>query len=294
MNDAARTMGQREGMMLAFIAATSLAFVTTCARLMYAAGSTPLTLITLRGGLGVLVLFVIAYLITKRIALPRAAWRDTAVAGIGLTMITFGYMSSVAYIPVGLAALIFYTFPLVVLVYEAIRARRLPGPRRLATFAAAFAGLGLAIGPSFDTLNPIGMVLAFIGGLGTVVLFLSGARASQHAEPLLVASYANLFLFPVALVCMFVLDAYAPPETDIGWLALAGAGLAYLIGVTAQIMAVKLANAGDVSLVHNIEPVVSIAVAWIVLNETLSGIQLTGVALVIAAIFAGTRLSKEI
>ncbi len=283
-----------KGLTLALFAACSLAFVTTCARLTYLSGSTPLTLITLRGGLGVIVLFIVAYVTTRSIALPRQAWRSTIAAGIGLTMITFGYMSSVAYIPVGLAALIFYTFPLVVLAIESIRERRMPGPRRLATFVVAFAGLGLALGPSFDTLNPLGIGLAFIGGLGTVVLLFAAARASQVAEPMVIVSYANLFLLPIAAGSMFLFDAYAPPGTGLGWAALGGAGLAYLIGVTAQMFAVKFARASDVSVVHNIEPVVSITVAWFVLNETLSPLQLAGVALVIAAIFAGTRLSKDL
>lgn len=283
-----------KGLSFAFIAATSLAFITTFARLTYDAGSTPFTLIVLRCVIGLVALYAISYFIVGTFRLPRAAWKSTLVAGIGLTMITFGYMSSVAYIPVGLAALIFYTFPLVVLAYEAMREGKLPGPRRLAIFLIAFAGLGFAIGPSLESLNPIGMALAFIGGLGSVVFLLAGAEASKHTEPLLVASYANLFLFPLALACLIVFDAYQLPKTDLGVIALGGAGLAYIIGITTQIMAVKFANTSDVSLVHNFEPVVSIAIAWIVLHETLSVIQLAGVALVISAIFAGTKISKNL
>jgi len=290
MFEATRT----KGLTLAFIGASSLAFETTLARLIYDSGSTPFTMITLRGGLSVIVLFIIAYLLTGSVKLPRAAWRSTLFAGIGLSMITFGYMSSVVFIPVGLAALIFYTFPLVVLAIECIEERRMPGPRRLTIFIVAFVGLALALGPSFETLNPLGIGLAFLGGLGTVVLLLAGARAAHHTEPLIIASYANLFLFPFAFISMFLFNTYALPGTNLGWISLGLAAFAYLIGVTAQMMAVKFAKASDVSVVHNIEPVVSIAVAWFVLNETLSNLQLAGVALVIAAIVAGTRLSKEL
>lgn len=289
-----KDQGQQKGLMLAFLAASSLAFITTFARLMYDAGSTPLTLITLRGGLGLIVMFIVARLICGQTTLPKAAWRATAMCCVGLVMISFGYMMSVAYIPVGLAALIFYTFPLVILAYEAIKARKMPGPKRLATFLFAFAGLGLALGPSFETLNPIGVALAFIGGLGTVVFFLAGAKASETVEPILLAAYANLLLFPLALVIMLTTDTFALPQTSLGWIALCCAGVANLIGVTAQMAAVKFASAGNVALIHNIEPVVSIAFAWFVLGETLSPLQLTGVTLVIIAIFYGTRLTKDI
>jgi drug/metabolite transporter (DMT)-like permease len=139
-----KVQGQQKGLMLAFLAASSLAFITTFARLMYDARSKPLTLITLRGGLGLIMMCIVARLVFGQIALPRAAWRVTAMCCVGLVMISFGYMMSVAYIP------------LVILAYEAIKARKMPGPKRLATFLFAFAGLGLALGPSFETLIPLG------------------------------------------------------------------------------------------------------------------------------------------
>jgi drug/metabolite transporter (DMT)-like permease len=93
---------------------------------------------------------------------------------------------------------------------------------------------------------------------------------------------------------MLTTDTFALPQTSLGWIALCCADVANLIGVTAQMAAVKFASAGNVALIHNIEPVVSIAFAWFVLGETLSPLQLRGVTLVIIAIFYGTRLTIDI
>lgn len=285
--------GRRKGLTLAFMAAISLAFITTFAKLTYQNGSTPLTLITFRALTGVVVLLILARLLEGPLKIDRKSLPSLLMAGLGLGMITLGYMSSVAYIPVGLAALIFYLFPLVLLAYEAIRDRRRPGIRRIGAFALAFAGLALALGPSLESLDLRGVALAFMGGLGTVVLFISGQKASETMGPLSIGAIANIIILPVMAAIMFAFDSFALPNTDLGWFALLGACIAYLIGVSGQLAAVRLAKPSEAGLVHNIEPVMSIAIAWFVLHEVLSPIQLAGVALVIVSISYGSRLSAD-
>lgn len=284
---------RRKGLTLAFMAAVSLAFITTFAKLTYQNGSTPLTLITSRALVGVIVLVILARLIEGPFKISRSNLPHLLLAGLGLGMITLGYMSSVAYIPVGLAALIFYMFPLVLLAYEAVRDRRRPGIRRITAFGLAFAGLALALGPSLESLDPRGVALAFMGGLGTVVLFIAGQKASETMGPLSIGAAANVIILPVMAGIMFAFDSYALPNTELGWMALLGACVAYLIGVSAQLAAVRFAKPSESGLVHNIEPVISIAIAWFVLHEVLSPVQLAGVALVIISISYGSRLSSD-
>jgi drug/metabolite transporter (DMT)-like permease len=175
---------RRKGLTLAVMAAMSLAFITTFAKLTYQNGSTPLTLITFRALTGVIVLLILARLFEGPLKIERKAIPSLLMSGLGLGMITFGYMSSVAYIPVGLAALIFYLFPLILLVYEAIHDRRRPGIRRITAFAMAFVGLALALGPSMENLDIRGVAFAFFGGLGSVVFFIGGQKASNSLGPL--------------------------------------------------------------------------------------------------------------
>lgn len=284
---------RRKGLTLAFTAAISLAFITTLAKLTYQNGSTPLTMITSRALVGVIVLVVLARLIEGPFKVSRTNLPHLLLSGLGLGMITLGYMSSVAYIPVGLAALIFYLFPLVLLAYEAIRDRRRPGIRRMIAFSLAFVGLALALGPSIENLDMRGVALAFMGGLGTVVLFIGGQKASETMGPLSIGAAANVIILPVMAGIMFALDSFALPNTELGWMALLAACVAYLLGVSGQLAAVRFAKASEAALVHNIEPVVSIAIAWFVLNEILSPIQLAGVGLVIISITYGSRLSAD-
>lgn len=275
------------------MAAVSLAFITTFAKLSYQNGSTPLTLITFRALTGTIILIVLARVIEGPIKINRENLPSLLMAGLGLGMITLGYMSSVAYIPVGLAALIFYLFPLVLLAYEAVRDRQRPGIRRITAFSLAFTGLALALGPSLESLDIRGVALAFMGGLGTVVLFIAGQKASKTLGPLSIGAGANVIILPVMAGIMFAFDSYSLPNTELGWTALLLACVAYLMGVSAQLAAVRFAKPSESALIHNIEPVMSIAIAWFVLNEVLSPVQLAGVALVIISISYGSRLSSD-
>ncbi len=284
------TTAHSKGLLFAAVAGISLAFITPFARVTYDSGSGPLTMVAVRIGFGAVVLWSLAMVSGHGIAVVTRAWPSVLLGAVSLGVITFGYMLSVAYIPVGLAALVFYTFPLVVLGVEIVRARQLPGAARVGVFVAAFIGLGFALGPDAGDLDPLGVALAFVGGLGTVTLLLAGKKASEHMAPISFAALCNLLLAPVGIVVVVVFDAFAAPSVSVGWLAFAGAGFAYLIGVSAQISAVKYAPPGDVALVHNIEPVVSILIAWVLLGETLSGMQTMGVALVMVAVIAGTRM----
>ena len=90
-----------------------------------------------------------------------------------LMVMSAGYLGAVAYIPVSLAALIFYTFPFYVAVLASLTGREPMTRTKAAALVVAFAGLILALGPSFDELNWRGIACGVAGSLamGTAVTF---------------------------------------------------------------------------------------------------------------------------
>src|SRR3546814_3423835 len=84
---------------------------------------------------------------------PGALWPVAGIA-LGQLGITIGYLSAVAYIPVSLAALVFYAYPVLVAGLLPLTGRGGVGWTTAAAFLAAFAGLALALAPSFTTLDP--------------------------------------------------------------------------------------------------------------------------------------------
>src|SRR5215207_3105764 len=102
------------GLWLACLSAATFGFGTTLALLAFEGGSNPLTIVLLRVGFFLPVVgLMLAFL--GRLAFPsRQALIGTIWMAAALAMVSLGYQGSVAFIPVGLAALVFYSFPVMV------------------------------------------------------------------------------------------------------------------------------------------------------------------------------------
>ncbi|MDV7341479.1 DMT family transporter [Terasakiella sp. A23] len=284
---------QNKGIAYAVLAAISLGFITTFARLAYDAGFSPLTLIVLRALISAALVFLLVLVLRTPVYVPKDIRLNLLSCGIGITMISFGYLSAVAFIPVGLAAIIYYTFPIMVIGIEALQERKAPPVQQMIVFLFAFVGLVFVIGPGLDVLDWRGIACSLIGAVGTVIVFVSGRKLGAKLAPKVTVAYTNILVACVGLLAVVVVDNFQLPHTSIGWWALGGVVLTYVIGIVAHMFAVKHAKASIAALVFNMEPLVSIMLGWIILNETLSLIQMAGVAIVIFAISCGARIASD-
>jgi len=284
-----QSSSQTSGLITAAIAAASLGLVTTGVRLAYDGGMNPSTLIAFRVAVGLIGTFAVALVMRRAFTLPaQARWPMIGVTAGSLT-IAFGYMGAVFFIPVSLAALIFYLFPILILGVTAVVARRLPSLATMAAFAAAFAGLALALGSSLDTLDWRGLALAFAAAVGGTIFLITAARASRRMDAVVLTFYTQLIGLPIVTAAMLSMGGPVMPTTDIGWLGLTVAAGAYIVGVILQMVAVRLADPAPVSMVSNLEPLVTLVIAAAILGERLSTIQYLGCALVLAAVMVAAR-----
>lgn len=281
--------GAAGGRLLALLAAASYGGITTLARLAYDAGAGPATLIAARCLLAGLLLGALALVLRRPLAIVRADWPAFALTSLGIFGMTVGYLGSVVFIPVSLAALIFYTFPLMVAALSPlIERRRLSRGEGLAFFVA-FAGLALALGPRFDSLDPRGVGLALLAAISVVGLLFGSRRLTRRQDSLVLAAEANLLCLLLVLPFFALAAELQPPAEAQGWLPFAAACGLYVVAVATQFLAVRLTAASEVALALNLEPVVSILAAVALLGERLSGPQWAGVALVIAALALTAR-----
>jgi drug/metabolite transporter (DMT)-like permease len=89
------------------------------------------------------------------------------------------YLSSVAFIPVTVAVVVFYTFPvLIVLASPLVEGTRLTGSL-LGVAAAALTGVVLVVGPALDGLDPRGLFWRLSPSLATAVQFFAAAQCRR-------------------------------------------------------------------------------------------------------------------
>jgi len=268
--------------MIALGSGLCFATITPFTRLAMESGASAPTAILLRYvimgvGTGLLVLML------RRSFRFRGSPLPLAVAALGWFAISFGHIGSVRYIPVSLAAIIFYTFPLMVLVYRRVAKGERFSFWQVFAFVLAFVGIAIALGPSFDSLNPIGIVLALIGAVGSTMFFVGSEELPASNDPVATGFWLTLTNLPLAIVWATVIEPYTPPVGK-GWIPMIVLGLTTVAAMGLLIYAIRIGGAALVSVMMNIEPVGIILLAWLFLDEPLTLPKLTGAALVVAAL----------
>jgi len=281
------------GSILALTSALAFAFSNASAIVAFHAGSNPLTLAAARFVLPALMLATWLTIQNRSVWLPT---RDGWLA-VGLGAITAGYtwalLSAIAAIPLGLAILIFYLFPLATTIILGALGRERLGWKTIVAILVAFVGLALALDPRVGALNFGGVLLAFAAalGLGIVVAVSSRTFRAGDSRPL------TLYLASVAAVLLIAFCALhgdlALPNTINGWAGFVAAAFFYAFAMIAFFIAVSLVGPVRSSLLCYAEPVVSAGLGVALFGESLTFTQMAGIILVIAALIWATQLKPS-
>ena len=274
------------GLLTVAAAAASISLSNVLAPVVYAAGSNPLTLLVFRFA-GFVVICGL-WLKARGIAL-RVGRRDLGHcigAGLAYTIGSGSLVAAFAYVPVSLAVLIFYTFPLITRLAEAALDRRRPRLAELACLVAALAGLSLCLGLGLDRLNGPGLGFSVLAALGVAGSYLwSGRRLGALQPTVMTFHMAGTGLIAVMAVTA-ASQAWALPPPDlrsIGLMALAA--LTFAGAFLGMFAGVGMIGPSRTAMVMNLEPVLTVALAVALLDESLTFHQLAGAALVVAAVY---------
>ena len=196
----------------------------------------------------------------------------------------YGFIGSVAYIPVSVAVLIFFTHPIVIAVIVHWRGGERLTVKKLFLASGILIGLALALAPTFDTLEHTGIALAALAAITICGAILCGAHAQQFATSTQVNFYVTAITGIVFALITFALNAWSLPLNALGWLGVAGAGVGIAIGLLTFFASFRYLSPVRATMLSNVEPLLSILFAVVILGERLQTLQWIGVAIMIAAI----------
>ncbi len=249
-----------------------------------------------RGAIGLLFVLVWLALRPRGSGLAsRRLWFWSAIAGFGVAGNFAFYFVSIAEGSVAVAATLMYCAP--VFVYLVSFALKLENPTLLKWAAIAVVMLGIVllthiydIGASGVTL--IGAVAGLLAGLSYAVFIFGFKYAAPHGSPqaILVISFAVLATILIGLgdtdQALAVLSTPSWPLFVL--LGVFGAGLSfilYIIGLNHTAPAVA-------SIVAMVEPVTASLFGVVVLNESLVGVQIVGMGLILVTVTALSVFSR--
>jgi len=282
------------GIACALAAASIYGLIPNLARLGFENGVPGVEATLVRTTVIALVLGGIVIFSGQSFRLPRGAWPSFVAQSIATAIVSVSYLWSVQYIPVGLAVIIFFTFPVIILLAAPIVEGHRPGLVRVLIGCVAFAGLAIAIGASIDTIHWGGLALAASSAAGATLQFFSGRSISRYLPPAVFGSLVHIVIWPLTLAVALWwgggrLAVFSPGAvTTVGYAAVLGLGAVYVVAYFAQMSSLRNAPASVVAPFFNLEPVVTTLIAAVALGERLSLNQYVGGALVLAALAAAS------
>ena len=276
---------ERQGLALAFASAAAFGTNIVSAQIAGQAGLSGPLLVFYRVLIMLGLVALAALLMRAPLGLSRREGRSVLLFGIATALVGTAYLSSVSYVPVSVAAVIFYTFPVVIVLAEPLLT---PAPfraDRLAVALLAFAGIALVVGPDWHGLDPRGLALAALASLSAAIQFFAAAGCAR------IATVPKLFWSHV--VILPVTGGVLPPSA----FALAPVAIAitfggYFIGFVLQILALARVAPGPAGLAFCAEPVFAVLIAALFLGERLGSLQYAGCGLVMAALATNVVLEQ--
>ncbi|WP_149550545.1 EamA family transporter [Streptomyces marokkonensis] len=289
--------GRGVGLSLALLSAVAFGGSGVAAKPLIEAGLDPLHVVWLRVAGAALVMLPLA---VRHRGLLRS--RPGLLVGFGLLAVAgvqACYFAAISRIPVGVALLVEYLAPALVLGWVRFVQRR-PVTRAAAVgVVLAVGGLACVVevwsGLGFDALGLLLALGAACCQVGYFVLSDQGSDADEAPDPLGVISYGLLIGAAVLTLVArpwsmdrSVLTGSAEMDGTpvaalvlLGWIVLVATVAAYVTGV----VSVRRLSPQVAGVVACLEAVIATVLAWVLLGEHLSAPQIVGGAVVLAGAF---------
>ena len=271
--------------------------------ILMANGWDPFVVSFYRGAIGLL--FVLVWLVLR----PRGSglasrrlWFWSAIAGLGVAGNFAFYFVSIAEGSVAVAVTLMYCAPVFVYLVSFTLKLERPTPLKWAAIVMVMLGVVLLTG-IFEIgtggVTPIGIGAGLLSGLSYAVFIFGFKYAAPHGSPqaILVIAFAVLVTILIwpgdADQTVAVLNTPSWPLFAV--LGVLGAGLSFIL----YIVGLNHIAPAVASIVAMVEPVTASLFGVVVLNESLAGLQIFGMGLILVTVTAlsvnsSTRWAKPI
>ena len=291
---------------LLITAAMGFALSGVAAKVLREADMDAFRLTQIRSTGAALILLTFAFIKGKdQLYARRDELKDLILFGIiGVSAVTSFYFFALKYLFVSVALIIEFTATIWIALYLRFIKKKHISPIMWLGIVFAFSGLVLVSQIwSSSTLHPIGVAVAFADAFALAYYFLTADRLTQTRSSL------SLMTWGIGVAAIFwaiilpwwnfpfeyLTDTYslsgnlseysAPGWALILWIITIGTVIPYLLTVTG----IRELSAGTSSVIGMIEPIFAGVIAWILLNEALSEIQLIGCAVVLFGIYLADK-----
>lgn len=277
------------GVKLAAVAACTLAVTNVLTPMVYASGANTITVLFLRALTTALVVGGVLVLRGRLRYLSLKQEFYCVISGILFMFAGIGLLGSFALIPASLAVLVLYLFPILTIVIDAFVRRTVPKPVTLFLLVVALGGLAMVLEVDRDFEISLGVALAALAAFSAASTFVWNNHMLADADPEQITLRMFLVSFLFFGVWLLSKGDFVMPANSVGLLQLFTVLGAFALAFLVMFRASQMAGSVRASMIMNLEPVVTILLSVVFLSINLSGYQMIGAGLVLAAVFVSQK-----
>lgn len=276
----------------ALFSAITFALNMVLARVSYDYGANIHALNLSRAVFFLIVLGIVILVKNKPIFLSETSrWLSVAM---GLLLCTEMYvlLAAIQTIPVALAVLIFYTYPLLLAVYGWSTATEKFSISSSMLLLAGFGGLVFVLINSPIELNPYGIGFSLIAALVMGAMLTISEINLRSNDRIVVLFYTlSTVVICISLFAVVLVNVYWPIGT-VGWLAFIGSCLFYVTATFTLFSAVESIGPLRTAIIDNTSPVWAILFGYLLLEQVLTTKQLFG-AVIVVCVASALQLTRK-
>jgi drug/metabolite transporter (DMT)-like permease len=278
---------RNRGILLTLVSTIGFSLYPILGKFVFSGGANLSTALFFRFFLSALIFWAIALTYEGIPKLKLRIWIILLLmGGIGYASMSGLYLSSVSYIPASLAALLLYTYPIIVAVLSIVTRQESFSWHKIIGVLISSFGLVFVLGLNFNTVNLTGVLLAFGASLVYSLYIIAGNYVLKEISPLLstavICSSASVTYAIAGLSTSFTWNL--PLLT---WIEILGiAVFCSILAMLTFFYGVKAIGPTSASVISTLEPILTFLFAALLFDERFTMIQGLGGILVI---FGGIR-----
>ena len=272
------------GVFSALICSLGLGLAVALGRLAFDGGTTPLSVAFFRSLLSVVAMGTICICMGISLKLPRTVLISMLFLGCLFSHMTFGNVGSTKYIPISLAALLFFIYPPVVAILNHVIAKKWPSLIKTISITVAFLGLAVMLGVDLNQIDLRGVVIGVSAGIACAVNIIWVARKVSGVHPFVIVFYQSAIASLIIGVLAWYLDELRLPNEIGGWLGFLLVGVLQTVSIPFFYFAIQRIGSEPTAMINNSQPIASIVAAILIFNEGLTLERFFGAIMVIGGI----------
>ena len=280
-NDAVK---QWRGGVFALLSAAAFAFNLVLAAVSYQFGANTHSLNLARAATFLFCLLLLILIRNQSTVMPLANRMACFRIGIFLCIEMYAVLAALKLIPVALAVLVFYTYPLFIAVYRWLTGSERFSAMQCLLLLVVLGGLAMVLIDSQLSSNLLGIGLALTAAIAMAAMLIVSEESLQQFDNNIVLLHALITVTVIIFLLSISVVDLEWPISPIGWLYFAGSSIFYVVATMLLFMAVALIGPLKTAVIDNTSPVWAIGFGYIFLQQSLGNQQIVGAIVVVIAI----------